>query len=195
MDAFTETAKIAKSICPPNWQFIEYCGYSSLIFKPRMFFIEIEFYENDYEEDDPNYIDAVGYAKHVRLNPVSLYTDSFESAKDAYKKHGDFLVASSGLAFDEIYLGLDTIVHELAHLVATRLIMINSYKNLSDLPVYCHRLHEEKENMHGAIFQKAYKILIDRALKVYGKDELYHNTIDLKMWKDELNEEEDRATL
>ncbi len=175
-----EVIDFARSIAPRNWQFIKFCDLESIIYKPGMFFIEVGFYDSSNEELDYRSEDAVGYAKYISLRPASLFT-TFESARAAYKKYGEFSIASSAIHLDKVYLGKDVMLHEMAHLAATRLTMAGLYKQADILSYFCHTVHEEGKDMHGLIFQRAYKNLIDRAVKLYGPEDIYHNIVDLEM--------------
>lgn len=178
-----EIFDFARSIAPRNWQFIEFCDLESIIYKPRMFYIEVCFYDSSNENEyDYRGEDAVGFAKHINLRPVSLFI-TFESSRAAYKKHGEFLVASSSIHLDKFSLGKDVMLHEMAHLAATRLIMTGTYRYAGTMKYFSHIAHEKDKAMHGAIFQRAYKILIDRAVKIYGGKTFLNNINDLEMYQ------------
>lgn len=170
----------AQSIAPPNWQFIDLSDFEEATLKPRMVLIQVWIYSfDDFDEENA----FVGLAKPIKLHPVSMFADVFESARIAYEKYGDFFIASSDIELNAAYLGIDTMLHELSHVVASRMAMWLYQGRNDPLSICSHKMFEKDKDEHGEIFQAAYEVMIRRAEKVYGADLIWHNRADLEMYR------------
>lgn len=174
----TQMIEFAQGIAPPNWQFITLGDFEKSVLKPGVVLIKVWTYGNDDCDE------IVGLAKSITLRPVSLFADAFMSAKKAYDKYGEFFIASSDIELNEAYLGEDTMLHELSHVVASRIAMRYHKRLNTPFSICSHRMFEKNMDDHGEIFQSAYEIMIRRAERVHGRDLIWHNRADLEMYRE-----------
>ena len=176
----------ANKITPPNWKIAELDEVPHIKFHPRMVLIDIWNFEEEGEDEES----IVGMATPVMLKTVSIFALEYGNAQKALNKYGDFYVCTSELRLNLDFIGEDIIIHELSHIAATRMIMRYTTGIYTGLFYgYSHNFFEKNQNPHGRIFQRAYKILIDRAEKVFGKKKTEINRSNLEDYQNECNEE------
>jgi hypothetical protein len=173
----------AQGIAPPNWQFIALADFGKAVLKPRAMVIQVWTYSDEgFDEDEEEQF--CGMAKPITLRPVSLFADAYVSAKKAYERYGDFLIASSEIKLNDAYLDESTMLHEIAHVAASRMAMRYRNRRNDSFSIYSHKMFEKDNDEHGEIFQSAYAVMINRAEKTYGYDLIWHNRADLEMYRE-----------
>lgn len=172
--------EFANKITPHNWQFVEYANFEKAEFKPRSVLIEIGFFESNNDLDEEN----VGEADPLICRPISIYSLCYEKAKKEYQRKGEFCICTSKIELNESFPFESTVIHELGHVIASRMVMRLPQKTSTSFPIYSHVIFEKNHDQHGEIFQSAYETIIKRVEKVYGADLTWHNRADLEMYRE-----------
>jgi hypothetical protein len=186
MEELKEMIECVKKIVPKNWHIIP-LG-QKMVLKPNAFNILLWVYPGPEPEDEEEWEEwfengFVGCVKGpIHFTPISVWREAYPEAEEATEKYGDRLVARIEMQLIKEWLGIDTFIHELAHIAVVRWHAQRLGKRHRD-EITLVGQDAEKEQ-HGPMFQKAYERLIVRAEKILGKNALKHNRADLKMYKE-----------
>jgi hypothetical protein len=90
--------------------------------------------------------------------------NSIDEAKKSLESFGDGTIGDNEIWLKEIWLGVDVLIHELAHVAVDR---FQAFKQKTYKPQYpfSYVMPLLEENAHGPSFQRAYRIMIKRAEK------------------------------
>ena len=162
-------------ITPPNWNF--YTSNEDFKYIPWTLNIFFWFIE---DEEDPYANERLGEVHGpVRIEPISLWADCSERAAAILEKYGDGYVSVAEIRFyPNSIIDLEgTLIHELAHLAVSRLNMRKQKPWKNNLPFCIERIEDD---MHGPIFQKFWRVMINRAKKVFGEERVKDQWIHLR---------------
>jgi hypothetical protein len=177
----------ANLITPPNWNV--YVNPKEWSYKPGVLNIWLWIHQysgdDDWEDLDTDSDDWVGQ-KHgaQRYSRISLWAYSIDEAKRRLESCGDGTIGDTEIWLKEVWLGVDVLIHELAHVVADRLHAWNEKTYRAQVGL--NMTPPPEEDPHGAFFQRAYRIMIKRAEKYLSGDEIRRNKADLNMYEERL---------
>jgi len=173
-----EARAFLKPIIPPNWNVhtISKTKNKGMSFKPNALNINVWFVE---EEED--FLGEVHGP--LRFYPVGLWASVYPASRRASKEfpHALFSQIELRLSFLWNLSREGTLVHEMAHIAAVRAHARRiGRKARKDRSVVGQNFEED---MHGPLFCKAFRRLIIRTEKVYGKERAKDMRIHLKYFQ------------
>ncbi len=158
-----EIRQFADRITPKNW---------NIFIHPKDFkyipgILNIQLYFFDVIDDFDEHMATVHGPMRVCL--ISFFKDHYPEAAEAFQKYGEGSFASSliGIHPTASWDLEGTIIHELAHVAVDRLKVFQQKpmkKNLSFAFKY------PDEDLHGQLFQRFYRILLNRTEKMFGQE-------------------------
>jgi hypothetical protein len=167
---------VANLITPSSWNV--FIDQKDRKWVPGVLNICLWIHEYDGDDDpDDEWIGKVHSPQ--RYYRISFFAKMDVRAAKALRKFGDGVVASCEIWLREEWLGLETLIHELAHVAVQRYLALKkgAHRN-PDLEL---ALCSEKE-MHGPLFQRFYRTMIKRAERYLCK-ELTENWGELRVYE------------
>jgi len=161
-----EVRQFADGITPKNWNIFIHpkdFKYISGILNIQLCFLNVV---DDFDDLDEHMAAVHG---PMRVCLISFFKDHYPEAAEAFQQYGDGSFASSLIKIHPTAnWDLEgTIIHELAHVAADRFLVFQQKpikKNLS------FAFKDPDEDPHGQLFQRFYRILLNRTAKVFGKE-------------------------
>jgi hypothetical protein len=167
---------VANLITPSSWNvFIE---QKNRKWKPGVLNIWLRIHEYD-GDDDPGdeWIGKVhGPQRYYR---ISFFAKMETRAGKALRRFGDGVVASTEIWLREEWLGLETLIHELAHVAVQR---YSAWKKGAHRHPDLELALCVEEDRHGPLFQRFYRTMIKRAERYVCK-ELAENWGELHIYE------------
>ena len=177
----------AQKIVPKNWNVWIY--KKNYKYKPHILNILLRIIDGDINEEDP-----LGFECPMQFCKISFDKEIMPEAMEAFKKYGDFYIAKIDIGLEPPGIYWDvwgTLVHELAHVAVERkkAWQQKAYEGIGYMV-----MRDIDEDLHGPLFQKAYKRMLIRAEKVLGKKKIKLKSAwsELEMYKKGLH---DKTTL
>jgi hypothetical protein len=177
---------VANLITPSNWNlFVTPREWS---YKPGV--LNIRLWVHQYSEDeewegpDTDSDDWIGQKYGAqRYSRISLWAHSIAEANKSLESFGDGTIGDTEIWLKEAWLGVDVLIHELAHVAVDR---FQAFKQKTYKPQYpfSYVMPLLEENAHGPSFQRAYRIMINRAEKYLSAEGLRNNKSDLKSYEE-----------
>ena len=167
---------LANLITPSSWNV--FIDQKDRKWVPGVLNICLWIHEYDGDDDpDDEWIGKVHSPQ--RYYRISFFAKMDVRAAKALRRFGDGVVASSEIWLREEWLGLEALIHELAHVAVQRYLALKkgAHRN-PDLEL---ALCSEKE-MHGPLFQRFYRTMIKRAERYLCK-ELTENWDELRIYE------------
>ena len=167
---------VANLITPSSWNV--FIDQKDRKWVPGVLNICLWIHEYDGDDDpDDEWIGKVHSPQ--RYYRISFFAKMDVRAAKALRRFGDGVVASSEIWLREEWLGLEALIHELAHVAVQRYFAFKkgAHRN-PDLEL---ALCSEKE-MHGPLFQRFYRTMIKRAERYLCK-ELTENWGELRIYE------------
>ena len=167
---------VANLITPSSWNV--FIDQKDRKWVPGVLNICLWIHEYDGDDDpDDEWIGKVHSPQ--RYYRISFFAKMDVRAAKALRRFGDGVVASSEIWLREEWLGLEALIHELAHVAVQRYLAFKkgAHRN-PDLEL---ALCSEKE-MHGPLFQRFYRTMIKRAERYLCK-ELTENWGELRIYE------------
>ena len=167
---------VANLITPSSWNV--FIDQKDRKWVPGVLNICLWIHEYDGDDDpDDEWIGKVHSPQ--RYYRISFFAKMDVRAAKALRRFGDGVVASSEIWLREEWLGLEALIHELAHVAVQRYLALKkgAHRN-PDLEL---ALCSEKE-MHGPLFQRFYRTMIKRAERYLCK-ELTENWGELRIYE------------
>jgi hypothetical protein len=167
---------VANLITPSSWNV--FIDQKDRKWVPGVLNICLWIHEYDGDDDpDDEWIGKVHSPQ--RYYRISFFAKMDVRAAKALRRFGDGVVASSEIWLREEWLGLEALIHELAHVAVQRYLAFKkgAHRN-PDLEL---ALCSEKE-MHGPLFQRFYRTMIKRAERYLFK-KLAENWGELRIYE------------
>jgi hypothetical protein len=168
--------ELANLITPPSWNV--FIDEKDRKWKPGVLNIWLRILEYDGDNDpEDEWIGKVhGPQRYYR---ISFFAKMETGAAKALRRFGDGVVASTEIWLREEWLGLETLIHALAHVGMHRYsaLRMGAHKNPDLESALC-----EEEDRHGPLFQRFYRTMINRAERYLCK-ELAENRGELRIYE------------
>lgn len=174
-----EIVVFLKPIIPRNWNILSMWG-NKKVFKPNALNITINILPEGYFDEDPEEEIFLGEVKGPLLfYPINLFTSEYLEVRRAAKKypHACFSQIDLRLSYYWNWDREGTLIHEMAHIAAVRL----HARRIGRKDRTLVGLNFEKD--HSPLFRKAFRRLIIRTEKAYGKERTKDMRMHLKFYK------------
>ena len=188
-DAEQEKVRLlADRITPKSWHIMADPGDFKFI--PGTLNINFWFLYSDYGDGD--YIDDCRLGEvhgPMYVYPISFFKDQFRDAEEAVKKYGDGFIANVEIRIypSGAFWDLEgTVIHELAHVAVARYQMWQQKPQKNNMSFAL----EREDDMHGPLFQRFYRIMLNRTKKVFGEEMVKHQWKHLTYFENGWHKEE-----
>ena len=167
-----EVTEFANRITPKNWNI--FFNSKDIKYVPGTLNIWIWFLDDSYEDTGEEKKLAEVH-EPMKVYKISFFKSFIPEAAEALKKYGDGIVSSSEIwVYPIANVDLkDTIIHLLAHGAGQRFRMYLDKRWKDGCRMYNSR--SDGEDAHGPMFQRFYRILINRTEKIFGKKEVKYS--------------------
>jgi hypothetical protein len=175
-DQHQSLADVANLITPSSWNV--FMDQKDERWKPGT--LNIRLWIHEYNGDDDPEDEWIGKVHGPqRYYRISFFAKMDTRAAKALRRFGDGVVASTEIWLREEWLGLETLIHELAHVAVQRYSAWKkgAHKNPDLESAVC-----EEEHRHGPLFQRFYRTMINRAER-YLCEELSENRGELRIYE------------
>ena len=164
---FTEQDKknicqFADKITPKSWNI--FSDHIRTKYMPEVLNIQLLFIDIPLEFEHDN---LGGYVP-IFADRAFFYKNVYPDARSAFRTYGNFLYAETFIKlFPNSLLDIEgTIIHQLAHVAVSRYGMWQQKSWKKDFS----RSMRDEDDLHGPLFQRFYKVLLDRTKKVFGEE-------------------------
>jgi hypothetical protein len=167
---------VANLITPPSWNV--FIDQKDEKWKPGTLNIRLWIHEYNGDGDpEDEWIGKVhGPQRYYR---ISFFAKMETGAAKALRRFGDGVVASSEIWVREEWVGLETLIHELAHVAVQR---YSAWKQGAHRHPDLESTSCVEEDRHGPLFQRLYRTMINRAERYVCK-ELAENRGELRIYE------------
>jgi hypothetical protein len=173
---------VANLITPPNWNV--YVNPKDMKWKSRTLniLLLIHLFDDGVDWGTETWIGQ----KHDPQSyyPISIWSKTNAEVRKIIDTDGDRKIALTEIWMKEFWLDVDTLIHELAHVLVDRF-LARKQKRYRPEDTACMVDNTEVDH-HGAFFQRAYRIMIKRAEKILSDEELEPNRAELAMYEERL---------
>jgi len=167
---------VANLITPSNWNV--FIDQKDRRWKPGV--LNIWLWIHEYDGDDDPEDEWIGKVHSPqRYYRISFFAKMDIRAAKALRRFGDGVVASCEIWLREEWLGLETLVHELAHVAVQR---YSAWKQGAHRHPDLELAFCAEEEKHGPLFQRFYRTMIKRAER-YLCQELDGNRAELRIYE------------
>ena len=169
-------ADLANLITPASWNV--FIDEKDGKWKPGVLniWLRIHDYDGDDDPEDEMIGKIHGPQRYYRL---SFFAKMDTRAAKGLRRFGDGVVASTEIWLREEWVGLETLIHELAHVAVER---YSAWKQGAHRHPDLESTSCVQEDRHGPLFQRLYRTMINRAERYLCK-ELAENRGELRIYE------------
>ena len=174
---------VANLITPSSWNV--FVDQKDRKWEPGV--LNIWLWIHEYNGDEDTEDECIGQVHGPqRYYRISFYSKIDIQAAKALRRFGDGVVAFCEIRLSEEWLGLETLIHELAHVAVQR---YSAWKEGAHRHPDLELAFCVEEDKHGPLFQRFYRTMIKRAERYVCK-ELCENWGELRIYESSSRHEE-----